>query len=85
MLFLRIDELYTTHAWTQGGKVKNYQEISFLGIARCGKRIWLLPKQCKETNDFGKKVNQELEAYQRELSKRKRILSDGIRGWKDDE
>lgn len=70
----RIDELYTTHAWTQGGKVKELPgDIIFWALRDVVSESGYYQNNAKETNDFWKKVNQELEeAYQKGTIKKKK-------------
>ena len=69
-----IDELYTTHAWTQGGKVKELPgDIIFWALRDVVSESGYYQNNAKETNDFWKKVNQELEeAYQKGTIKKKK-------------
>nr|WP_241161951.1 MULTISPECIES: hypothetical protein [unclassified Enterococcus] len=72
----RIDELYTTHAWTKGGKVKELPgDIIFWAIRDVVSESGYYRDNAKETNDFWKKVNQELEdAYQKGTIEKKKEL-----------
>lgn len=52
----RIDELYTTHAWTQGGKVKELPgDIIFWALRDVVSESGYYQNNAKETNDFWKK------------------------------
>ena len=72
----RIKELYTTHAWTQAGKVKELKgDIIFWALRDVLNESGYYKNNAKETNEFWKKVNNELEtAYQNGKLKKKREL-----------
>ena len=70
----RINELYTTHAWTEAGKVKELKgDIIFWALRDVISESGYYHNNAKQTNDFWKKVNKELaKAYETgELKKKK--------------
>lgn len=72
----RIKELYTTHAWTQAGKVKELKgDIIFWALRDVISESGYYKNNAKETNEFWKNVNHELvTAYKNgELKKKKEV------------
>ena len=72
----RIKELYTTHAWTQAGKVKELKgDIIFWALRDVLNESGYYQNNAKETNEFWKQVNQELRAAYRkgDLKKKREV------------
>lgn len=70
----RIKELYTTHAWTEAGKVKELKgDIIFWALRDVISESSYYHNNAKQTNDFWKKVNEELaKAYETGKLKKKK-------------
>lgn len=70
----RIKELYTTHAWTGAGKVKELKgDIIFWALRDVISESGYYRNNAKQTNDFWKKVNEELaKAYETGNLKKKK-------------